>query len=142
MGVAAAVLLAFTVLLSPPALAQSGVCGRTAQVRAALLGGVQANDDAITDCSQVTTAHLQALNGTLNLNGQGIAGLKSGDFANLTNLANLFLDNNDLQTLPDGVFGGLSPACSSCTWPTTPVRPPSCRPRMRARIRGLCRARQ
>ena len=89
-----------------PALT-GGVCGRTPQVRAALLAGVQANDDAVTDCSQVTTAHLQALNGTLNLTGQGIVGLKSGDFANLTNLRILFLSNNDLQTLPDGVFGGL-----------------------------------
>ena len=108
MSVAAAVLLAFTVLLSPPALGQSGVCGRTAQVRDALLAGVQANDDAVADCSQVTTSHLQALNAELNLTAQGIAGLESGDFANLTNLRVLYLDHNDLQTLPDGVFGGLA----------------------------------
>ena len=85
-----------------------GVCGRTAQVRAALLAGVQANDDAVANCSQVTTTHLQALNADLNLTAQGIAGLKSGDFANLTNLRILYLDHNDLQTLPDGVFGGLA----------------------------------
>ena len=111
MGVAAAVLLAFTVLLSPPALAQTtvgGVCGRTAEVRDALLARVQEDDADVTDCSLVTSAHLQALNGTLNLNGQGIAGLKSGDFANLTNLVTLYLSYNDLQTLPDGVFGGLA----------------------------------
>ena len=85
-----------------------GVCGRTPQVRAAVLAGVQANDDAVANCSQVTTTHLQALNAELNLTAQGIAGLKSGDFANLTNLRILYLDHNDLQTLPDGVFGGLA----------------------------------
>ena len=90
---------------TPPA---DGVCGRTAQVRDALLAGVQANDDAVADCSQVTASHLQALNAELNLTARGIAGLESGDFANLTNLRVLYLDHNDLQTLPDGVFGGLA----------------------------------
>ena len=85
-----------------------GVCGRTAQVRAELLAQVQANDATITNCSQVTTAHLQVLTGTLNLSGKGIIVLKSGDFANLTNLLELFLFNNSLLTLPDGIFDGLA----------------------------------
>ena len=85
-----------------------GVCGRTAQVRAALLARVQANDATVANCSQVTTAHLQALTGTLYLNRKGIIVLKSGDFANLTNLTGLLLFNNDLRTLPDGIFDGLA----------------------------------
>ena len=85
-----------------------GVCGRTAQVRAALLAQVQANNATVADCSQVTTAHLQALTGSLSLTGKGITVLKSGDFANLTNLTGLFLSDNNLQTLPDGIFDGLA----------------------------------
>ena len=215
-----------------------GVCGRTAQVRDALLARVQSNEDAVANCSQVTTAHLRALTGTMDLSNTGITRLKWGDFANLTNLAVLYLQNNNLQTLPDGVFEDLasletlylqsndlqtlparrvfdglanlgtlhlrsndlqtvpdgtfdglaslgilylshndlralpagsstasptcgtcpfttttsgrcptgssrtSPCCVACNCRTTPVLPPSCRPRMRARIRGLCRARQ
>ena len=85
-----------------------GVCGRTAQVRARLLELVQRNNDTVTNCSQVTTAHLQELTGTLSLTEKGIIVLNSGDFANLANLTGLFLQNNDLQTLPDGIFDGLA----------------------------------
>ena len=85
-----------------------GVCGRTEQVRAELLARIQANDATVADCSQVTTAHLQALTGTLNLSGKSIIVLKSGDFANLTNFTGMLLFNNDLLTLPDGIFDGLA----------------------------------
>ena len=85
-----------------------GVCGRTPEVRAALLAAVQANDATAANCSQVTTAHLQALTGALNLVREGIVELKSGDFANLTSLGTLYLNDNDLRTLPDGIFEGLA----------------------------------
>ncbi len=85
-----------------------GVCGRTPEVRAALLAAVQANDATAANCSQVTTAHLQALTGALNLGRKGIVELKSGDFANLTSLGTLYLNDNDLRTLPDGIFEGLA----------------------------------
>ena len=85
-----------------------GVCGRTAQVRVVLLARVQQNNATVADCSQVTTAHLQAQIGTLSLIGKGITVLKSGDFANLTNLTGLFLYDNNLQMLPDGIFDGLA----------------------------------
>ena len=104
-----AVLFVFTALFATPALAQStGVCGRTAEVRDALLARVQVDAAAVTDCSLVTTAHLEALTGTVDLSSMRITGLESGDFAGLTNLTSLYLDDNDLQTLPDGVFGGLA----------------------------------
>ena len=108
--VVAAVLLAFTVLLSPPALAQStvGVCDRTPQVRDALLAGVRRNDDAVTDCSLVTSAHLEALTGTVDLSSMRITGLESGDFAGLTNLVSLFLSGNALTELPGGIFEDLA----------------------------------
>ena len=85
-----------------------GVCGRTSQVRVALLSAVWANDVPVPDCSHVSTAHLQALTGTLNVRRSGIIDLMPGDFANLSNLTELYLDNNDLRTLPDGVFEGLA----------------------------------
>ena len=93
------------------ALAQStvsGICGRTPQVRDGLLAVVQAKDATAADCSQVTTAHLQALTGTLHLVREGIVELKSGDFADLTSLGTLDLLGNDLRTLPDGLFEGLA----------------------------------
>ncbi len=109
--VVAAMLLVFTVLLPPPALAQStdgGVCGRTPQVRDALLARVQADNPSVTDCSQVTTTHLEALTGTVDLSSVGITGLNSGDFAGLTNLVTLSLNGNALSELPAGIFEGLA----------------------------------
>ena len=109
--IVAAVLSVCTVLFEAPALAQStvsGVCDRTPQVRDALLAGVQANDDTVTDCSMVTTAHLQALTGTMDLSNRGITSLKPGDFTGLTNLVTVFLSGNALTGLPDAIFGGLT----------------------------------
>ena len=90
---------------SPPT---GGVCGRTPEVRAALLTRVQANHANVADCSQVTTARLQALTGTLHLGRKGIVDLQSGDFADLTSLGTLDLLGNDLETLPEGLFQGLA----------------------------------
>ena len=66
---------------SPPT---GGVCGRTPEVRAALLTrGPGESMSNVADCSQVTTARLQALTGTLHLGREGIVDLQSGDFADL-----------------------------------------------------------
>ena len=110
LGQVAAVLFVFTVLFAAPALAESpvGVCGRTPQVRDALLAGVQANNATVADCSQVTTAHLQALNGTMDLSNRGITSLKSGDLTDLTNLVTVFLSGNALTGLPDGIFASMT----------------------------------
>ena len=59
------------------------------------------------DCDEVTVADLTAIDGTLNLSTQGIASLKSGDFAGLTNLEELDFLINDLTTLPADIFAGL-----------------------------------
>ena len=89
-------------------LLTGGVCGRTPEVRIALLARVQANNSDVEDCSQVTTAHLQALIGTLHLERKGISDLKSGTSPNLTRLGTLRLLGNDLGTLPEGLFQGLA----------------------------------
>ena len=84
-----------------------GICARTPQVRDELLERVMANDSNVSTCSDVTTTHLGALIGTLDLGSKGIAVLKRGDFANLGGIDVLTLGHNDLTVLPAGVFEGL-----------------------------------
>ena len=85
-----------------------GICGRTPQVRAAILARAQANDETVETCADVSGIHLEGLTGTLDLDGLGssnrIASLKAGDFAGLSGIVRLDLDNNRLRTVPAGVF--------------------------------------
>ena len=91
---------------STPALT-GGVCERTPQVRDALVAKAQNRDAAVTDCSEVTAAHLAAVN-TLSLEDPGLTALKAGDFAGLSGVLTLFLINNTaLTALPAGIFDGL-----------------------------------
>ena len=80
-----------------------GICGRTAQVRNAIVAAV----DAASDCSEVTPAHLAGITGQLRLDSTGITGLKPGDFAGLSGVGVLWLSDNALTALPAGVFDGL-----------------------------------
>ena len=80
-----------------------GICGRTAEVRNAI---VHITD--VSDCADVTAEHLAAITGTLHLSAQNITALRAGDFDGLTSLEELHLTHNELTTLPDGVFAGLT----------------------------------
>ena len=82
--------------------APNEVCGRTQQVREAIVAATPA-----THCSGVTAAHLAAIT-TLNLSGKSISSVKTGDFANLSALDTLQLFGNSLTTLPTGIFSGLT----------------------------------
>ena len=92
-----------------------GVCGRTPQIRDKLVDLVKANDTDVTNCSLVTTTHLGALTGPLNLSGgpagvfggDRLTGLKVGDFAGLTGITSLNLGSNRLRDIPAGVFDPL-----------------------------------
>ena len=77
------------------------ICGRTGVVRRALLALIS----SVSNCADVTATHLAAI-GTLDLS--PITALAAGDFAGLTSLIALRLNNNSLTTLPDGVFAGLT----------------------------------
>ena len=81
-----------------------GICARTDAVRDAIVARIQ----AARDCTQVTAAHLARKGGSLKLAGKGISSLKPGDFAGLSKLTEIGLENNQLTTLPPDLFDGLS----------------------------------
>ena len=79
----------------------AGICGRTGEVRAAIVAASQASG-----CAQVTMHHLREVT-QLDLSDQGISSLDSGDFAGLVRLDVLDLSDNALTALPAGVFDEL-----------------------------------
>ena len=84
----------------------TGVCDRTVQVQDLLLAELS----GVSDCADVTGAHLDTISAalsTLDLNDKSITALKPNDFAGL-DVTTLDLGNNQLTTLPLGVFDGLS----------------------------------
>ena len=81
-----------------------GICGRTAAVRTAILREIP----GVSNCADVTDAHLAAITGTLNLSGKRITALAAWDFDGLTALTVLGLSRNLLTTLPTGVFDELT----------------------------------
>ena len=81
----------------------AGICGRTEEVRDALVAQIP----GVSDCAAVTDANLAAITGPLDLSGQNITALAAGDFAGLTALIELYLNNNKLTTLRGDVFAGL-----------------------------------
>ena len=78
-----------------------GVCGRTPQVRHAIMGAVA----AASDCSQVTEAHLARITGRFEV--RGLTSLVVGDLAGLSGLGHLRLYGSGIETLPVGLFDGL-----------------------------------
>ena len=86
----------------------AGICGRTAEVRDALLRLIENNEGAAVACADVTAAQLAAITGPLDLAVENITALATGDFAGLTALKTLNLDHNKLTALPDDMFAGLT----------------------------------
>ena len=100
----AGLLLLLTTLGGAPAHAQTGICGRTAAVQTVILSWIV----GVTDCANVTNAHLVGITDTLDLQFRGITTLAAGDFDGLTALTKLWLASNALTTLPAGVFDDLT----------------------------------
>ena len=78
------------------------VCGRTAQVRDAIVAATPAET-----CAKVTATQLSEVT-SLDASGSAIAGLSVGDFAGLTGLKALDLSGNQITTLSRNRFTDLS----------------------------------
>ena len=105
MAVMVAVMVAVSLPRGEPALAQdAGICGRTLQVREAILQKVT----DVTDCAAVTDSHLSAITGTMIISEEASLTLQDGDFAGLSGLEYLYLNLNSLSTLPEDIFDGLT----------------------------------
>ena len=89
-----------------PALT-GGVCGRTPQVRDAVVAAARVIDPTV-DCSEVgdddDVVELKDITAPLQLSGQDIAALKREDFEGLDEVTTLTLNGNALSVLPAGVF--------------------------------------
>lgn len=93
---------------SAAANTQGGVCGRTPQVRDAILAATGKQD-----CASIAAADLASVF-TLDLSGSAdpsspppIRALQAGDFQGLSQLGMLLLRGNQLAALPPGIFAGL-----------------------------------
>ena len=82
------------------------ICNRTRRVRSGILQQVQATDCAAVPVAQL--AYITRLDLTSGRFSIGISVLKSGDFADLSTLEQLYLSGNSLTTLPEDLFDGLS----------------------------------
>ena len=80
------------------------LCDRTAAVQTAILGKIS----GVSACADVTTAHLAAITGQIDLQRKNIAALAVGDFAGLTSVTRLRLNGNALVSLPTGAFDQLA----------------------------------
>ena len=76
----------------------SDVCGRTPQVREAIVSA-----SGVSECADVTSAHLSAIT-KLSF---GVTSLQSGDFAGLNALVSLNLWDIQVSSLPGDVFSDL-----------------------------------
>ncbi len=94
---------ASTAVEAGPATPKDGVCGRTEQVRGAIVGAIA----SVSDCADVTTTQLAGVT-ALDLSHAGIKSLQPGDFSGLTALTDLDLNTNELSLLPAGVFSSLT----------------------------------
>ena len=85
-----------------------GICGRTQKVHEAIVYYLEDRHSVERTCAEVNVADLASFTGTLEMSGESIASLKTGDFAGLTKVTTLGLGGNTFTTLPANVFSGLS----------------------------------
>ena len=81
-----------------------GICDRTQKMHEIIVDYLSDRDN----CAEVNVADLESFTLSLEMAGENIASLKSGDFAGLSNLLTLELSRNTFTTLPANVFSGLT----------------------------------
>ena len=81
-----------------------GICARTQQVQERIVAKI----DGGSDCAAVTREDLGGISGTLQLGNIAMLAVKSVDFAGLSLLKYLYLNENDLSALPADVFADLT----------------------------------
>ena len=87
------------------------VCDRTPAVQVAILRHLDfMGIENITACEDVSVFHLNSLNYILDLQGDvtNLSTLQKNDFADLSSLRILYLNEQGLRSLPEGIFAGLS----------------------------------
>ena len=80
--------------------AATGICGRTAQVRDAIVDALSGT------CADVTAEDLATFE-ILDLDAKSITALAAGDFDGMSTLTSLDLGDNTLTTLPNDIFDDL-----------------------------------
>ncbi|MCY4158713.1 MAG: leucine-rich repeat protein [Bacteroidetes bacterium] len=91
---------------------KTDVCNRTEAVRNAIVRLIS----DVNNCADVTSGHLAAITGMLNLGYRRVSRLKSGDFDGLSSLTALDLSSASLESIPDGLFRDLSSLKALYLW--------------------------
>ena len=84
-----------------------GICERTDQVETALLDAIEGIEGVVVVCSAVTDEHLAAIT-RLEISGRSLESLQSGDFAGLSELDYLSLEDTAVKRLRPRTFLGLT----------------------------------
>ena len=93
-----------SIAVTVKAASTTAVCDRTPQVRDAILAMIS----GVSDCADVTQAHLNSITGRMELSRKQITTLEEGDFIGLENLTSLVLEHNQFTTLDSNIFTGLN----------------------------------
>ena len=91
----------WTVGVTRPA---TDVCSRSDWIRDLLVASVS----GVTNCADLTAAHLAGISGLEFEGSQGAGALRTGDLAGLTGLDRLSAQGTSWSTLPDGIFDDLT----------------------------------
>ncbi|MCY4618250.1 MAG: leucine-rich repeat domain-containing protein [Chloroflexi bacterium] len=91
----------------PNAGSSDGICGRTPEIRTALLASIS----EVPDCADVTDEHLASIEGVLDLSNLDIEAIDAADLSGLDRVLAINLSGNRLGRLPDHLFAGLPSLC-------------------------------
>ena len=85
----------------------TNICDKTQVVQKFILRIFQTSEGPVLDCNTVTLEDLKTIK-VFNMVHANPETLKPDDFNGLSSVTSLFLDNNNLNSLPAGIFNGLN----------------------------------